>query len=222
MTHVAVVFAHKEDADPYRQASYDLVVPWFSQFGWEIIVSRGGGGKAAAVNAGVRETQAEVIVQADPDSLLEPDRLRTAVDFAAAGDGLVVPHDRYMYLTQAATGQVLAGRMHWQHARAADCEFSGVMGVGNVVVFNRRTWQTVGGFDERVRTGDDAAFAYACWAWFGDTRRLTGDVVHLWHPRPKSSIPGTPEYETDFKDLAAYRDAAAQGPAAVRTLVMTR
>ena len=61
-----------------------------------------------------------------------------------------------------------------------------------------------------------------CAAFVGDTRRVEGDVVHLWHPRLEASIPGTDAYIEHFEILERYRDAAARGPGAVRALVEAR
>ena len=69
---------------------------------------------------------------------------------------------------------------------------------------------------------EDAAFRYACDALVAPTRRLPGDAVHLFHPRLPISIPGGPGYVEQFAIVAEYRDAAEEGPEAVRALVENR
>lgn len=220
MTTVSIVTAFNGRDDLDRRVAYDYCCSWYGQLGWEIVIDSSPGGKAAAVNAGVEQSTGNVIVQLDMDSLVPYDRLREAVDLAAEADGLVVPHDRYLYLTADATADIYVGD-GWASKGPGDCESFGQLGVGNVVVFSRRTFDTVGGFDPRFKGwgGDDAAFAIACWGWFGDTRRLPGDVVHLWHSRPASQRMGINRYG---HILGEYTLAGEQGPEAVRALVEAR
>lgn len=220
---VSVVIAYRDLGDEHRRASFDFVRQRYEQYGWEIVIEAGGErfSRASAINAAVMRASGDVIIQTDPDSFLPSDRqLHTAARMAETS-GLVIPHDRYLYLTRAATAEVLAGRTD---VGPDDCDEHGPNGMGNTVVFSRTTWERAGRFDERFGMwgGDDAAFAYACWALCGETRRLAGDVVHLWHPRLPQSVPGGPGYAQQFAILAKYRDAAALGPDAVRELVTAR
>lgn len=228
MTDVVVVIAYRDMGCPHRRASAAYVQRWYARHGYKAIQSQGVDDatftRAAAINAGVRLANQPVIVQSDPDSLIpDPVRLAEAVQLAVDADGLVIPHDRYLYLSEAATVEVLAGR-HPSTVGPADCDEYGPDGYGNVVVFSQRTWATVGGFDERfgLRAGDDRAFAYACEAWFGPPRRLPGDVVHLHHPRLAAYEPGGDKYAAQFALLAEYRDAAAANPDQVRRMVAER
>lgn len=220
---VSVVIAYRDLGDEDRRASFRHVHAWYERFGWEIIVDAGGTefSRAAAINAAVRRAGGDIIVQSDPDSLLADEQQLFAAVGLAAQPGLVVPHDRYLYLTREATAEVIAGRTD---VGPDDCDEQGPAGMGNVTVFSRETWRRSGGFDERfgVWGGDDAAYAYATEAFCAPTRRLPGDMWHLWHPRLPQSIPGAPGYAQQFAILAQYRDAAAVGPGTVRRLVATR
>lgn len=226
---VSVVIAYRDLGCPYRAASFAYVHDWYERLGWQIVVEAGDDTftRASAINTAVRRCAGRVIVQSDPDSLVPAAALRQAVTLADAEDGLVIPHDRYLYLTRDATATVLSGRSGYSPGAIMDlanCDTSGADGSGNVVVFSRATWHTAGGFDERFGLwgGDDAAFAYAAQAYYGPVRRLAGDVVHLWHPRLPQSVPGSPGFVEQFAVLAQYRDAAALGPQAVRDLVESR
>jgi hypothetical protein len=200
---------------------------WYSQCAdmWdELVISVEPGGRAAALNQAIRDSTGTVIIQADADSLVPPETLRQAINLATLADGLVVPHSRYLYLTEAATGEVYAGRDPFT-CGPDDCDESGAGGVGNVTVFSRTTWEACGGYDERFGGwgGDDGCFAVAAEAFTGrPTRRLVGDVVHCWHPRPAASIVGSMLHTEQFALVAQYRDAAAIGPDAVRKLVADR
>lgn len=225
---VTVVIAYRDLGDRYRRRVFNWVREIYALTGWEVVVEAGTSvdtfTRASAINAGVRRATGAVIVQSDPDSLVGPAQLVEAVRAAAAVDQLVIPHNRYLYLDQAATLAVLDGRLSIDQCGPGECEFHGPDGRGNVVVFHRRVWERAGGFDERFPLwgGDDAAFAYACEAFCGAVHRLAGDVYHLWHPRLPQSDPNHPGYSDQFALLAQYRDAAEIGPAAVRDLVAGR
>lgn len=227
-TDVAIVIAYRDMGCPHRAMAFDYVTAFYSDLRWQVVVEAGTDddtfGRAAAINTAIGSTDAAVIVQSDPDSLVRLNRLRDAVDLAAGADGLVIPHSRYLYLSEDPTRWVLSGLVDPFGLREQACDEYGLNGSGNVAVFSRSTWERAGRFDERFGLwgGDDAAFRYACDALVAPTRRMAGDVVHLWHPRLPQSVPGQPGYSDQFAILAEYRDAAAAGPDAVRALVEAR
>lgn len=224
---VAVVIAYQDRGCPHRARAFTFVDGWYRAHGFTVIVNGDGAPgftRASAINAAIQSTRARVIVQSDPDSLVPEQQLWAAIDAARRAEGLVIPHDQYLYLLPEATEQIYQGVHHWADADAQDCEVPPGKGQGNVVVFSRTTWHRSGRFDERFPLwgGDDAAFAYATEAFCGPLRRVPGKMIHLWHPRLPQSAPGHPAYAAQFAILAAYRDAAAIGPAAVRQLVWDR
>lgn len=229
MTDLVVIIAYRDMGDEHRRRSFAFVCDWYrSELGCPILVD-GGSDDATFTRAGALNRMASmtgpdsVIVQSDPDSLVPLAVLRHAITLAELRDGLVIPHDRYLYLTQAVTAQALVGAAPAKPG-PADCEFAGPNGSGNVTVFSRQTWLTARGYDERFGLwgGDDAAFRFACDAFVAPTRRLHADMMHLWHPRLPQSSPQHPDYPGGFALLAEYRDAAEQGPDAVRHLVRSR
>lgn len=227
-TDVSVVIAHRDMGCGHRARSFEHVLGWYTDAGLRVTWESGDNddtfSRARAINEGIRRVGSGIIVQSDPDSLVPLHVLRQAIETAAARPGLVIPHDRFLYTDHAGSLMVMAGDLRLTEVESRDCEFTGNDGSGNVVVFSRETWETVGGFDERFGLwgGDDAAFRYACEAYHGPARRLAGPMVHLWHPRLPQSEPGHPLYVEQFALLAQYRDAAAAGPEAVRALVEAR
>ncbi len=69
------------------------------------------------------------------------------------------------------------------------------------VAIRRSCWETVGGLDERFGMAgyEDLAFNTVCEA-FWPSRRVLGDLFHLWHPRGWDSDPGR-----EAANLARYR-----------------
>jgi hypothetical protein len=222
----SVVIAYKDMGCPHRRASFQFVSAFYEDLGHEVVVEGGDDlfTRAKGINTAIDRASGDIIIQSDPDSIVRPEMLADAIEQATTSDGLVVCHDRYLYLTEQATEAVLSGARDFTAAQPDDCESHGHGGVGNVTVFSRATWAAVGGFDESfgVWGGDDAAFAYATDAFCGPMRRTPGDMVHLWHPRLPQSIPGDPGYAEQFALLEPWRDAAARGRDAVRELVAER
>lgn len=218
-----VVIAYRDLGCPHRRASFDFVHSYYQALGLTVVVECGDESftRASGLNTAIRNVGHGVIVQSDPDSLVPPKQLAAAVALAAK-PGLVVPHDRYLYLNAETTTRVLHGATPGDLG-PEHCDDTGT-GVGNVTVFSFDTWEQAGGFDERFGLwgGDDAAFAYATEAFCAPLRRIEGDMIHLWHPRLPQSIPDTPGFVEQFAILAEYRDAAADSPEAVRNLVGSR
>ena len=224
----SIVCAWRDYGDEYRRASHAWTRSyWRHHFPDAELVEAAPEPftRAAGLNAAIRIAKHDVILHADPDTVVPVEQAREAVRLAAEADGLVVPYDRYLYLNAHATKILHSRPLDAMPAFGdGDCEFSGTGGAGPVTAFSRRTWELARGYDERfaVWGGDDAAFAYACDAYVGPMRRLAGPAVHSWHPRLPESVPGTAEYAEGFELLARYRDAAAAGSDAVLALVEER
>lgn len=226
MTEFSIVCAWKDLGDRDRRRSYEWTRDyWRSTFDAEIVEgSPEPFTRARGLNDAIRRASCDVILQADPDSVVPAAQALAAVRLAEAEDGLVVPYDTYLYLGRDATARLQAGAALREFG-PADCESFGSGGAGPATCFSRRTWELARGYDERFGLwgGDDAAFAFACEAFTGRTwRRVAGPVVHSWHRRLPASVPGTRAYRDGFALLAEYRNAEARGPAAVRELVGSR
>lgn len=239
-TDLAVVIAYRDMGCEYRRAAFNYVKAYYGSWleslrrgltpltGFELVVESGTDDatftRASAINAAIMRTEAQLIVQVDPDSLVPTTTLRTALQLALATGTLVIPHDQYLYLDPEETTSILTNEAELVQVTPAHCETYGVGGSGNVVVFTRGAWSAAGKFDERFGLwgGDDAAFRYAVEAFRGPAERLQGPMWHLWHPRLPQSVPGHPGYTEQFALLAQYRDAAAIGPEAVRDLLRNR
>lgn len=223
-----VVMAYRDLGCPHRRAAFEFVNQFYGSR-WPVDVESGTSDdtftRASALNAAIDRTpDGSLIIQSDPDSYVDPVQLREAAGLALEQPGLVIAFNQYLYLKPDITVDILNNETGTTRATEVDTEEHGPGGVGNVTVFTKDTWAAAGGYDERFGMwgGDDAAFNYACEAFVAPTRRVAGDMYHLWHPRLPQSIPGDPGYQAQFKILAEYRDAAAVNHEAVRQLVRNR
>lgn len=238
--NVSVLIAYRDLGEISRRASFDWVYAYWRAVlpDAEIVVNSTAEPftKASGLNAAAREASGDVFLHSDPDSFVWPGRALAALELASESDGLVVPFDSYVYLSPRPTARVLAtdvrigaliasGDAYFAEQSGDDdfAEASGPGGVGNVTAYSRRTWEEIGGYDERFGLwgGDDGAFAYSAGALVAPLRRLFGPVYHLWHPRLPASIPGDREYLRQFSILEEYRDAA-ENPDAIRSIINRR
>ena len=172
-------------------------------------------------NAGIRASDADVIVSADADASVAPDAARAAVLMAAEKPGLVVPHDRFVFLSQAVctalTVREAAGAIvGWRWPDYRDAESMAEYSVGGIVVFSRATWEQAGGYDEGIVRGYDGAFAVAC----GSLRR--GAAADARRPDPfLASAPGG-QGRPVGAEVRAYEEAAREGPDAMRAHIASR
>lgn len=208
----------------HRRRAFEFVKKWWDTYP-VVVSSPDPFAWGVALNDAIEEMPDDaIVVHSDPDSFVPHARLVEAVQLAAASDGLVIPFDRYGYLTAAGAGDFYRTGCITRTAYApSPFEFEGQGGSGNVTVYSRRTWEQAGGYDPRFGTwgGADGAFAFCCDALVAPTRRLEGLMVHLWHPRLPESKPGGPGYAEQFAMVAEYRDAAGDADA-LRALIEAR
>lgn len=189
-------------------------------------VVMGVGKEGEARNDGVRVAISEgydTILICDADSIISEQSAWDAVRMAWLEPGLVVPHDRYVYLSREtcvpSSADGIATTLEREEGRWPDpdatTEFHGGLGVGGPTAFSVDTWEQAGGYDSTLVRAYDAAFALACGTIVAPQRRLHGDYVHLWHPRPDED----PEM---WGVMRSYHLAAEQGRYAMLKLVERR
>lgn len=218
-----------DTTDEWRYRWRDQVVALWKSRGYPVVI--GSGVEGAARNRGIEEAvhehQADVLIVTDADALITKSVADRAQKLAREADGLVIPHDRYVYLSKVgsasltveAAAMILEAREgKWPGASAGGREFEAVgpVSVGGPTVFSTRTWAKAHGYDEEIVRAYDAAFALACGTLVGEQRRLPGDFVHLWHERPQDDPPDT------WKVLRQYHRAAEEGRDAMTALVRRR
>lgn len=223
----SIITAWKDLGDPHRLTSFEFTRRYWAHHFPEaelVVGTPEPFTRARGLNMAARSAANDVLLLCDPDSILPRAQVEKAVAIAEHWDGLVIPFDEYLYLDEQAT--------EWLHTKAdldelpeffeEECQQHGYGGCGPAMAFSKRTFETVGGFDERfgIWGGDDSAFAYACGALYDPpSRRITGPVLHSYHPRLPQSEPHTRGYAEQFALLAQWRDASESGPDAVKALM---
>ena len=126
------------------------------------------------------QTTADVYVFVDADSLVPRNNLLEAARLAGETPGLVFAFDVYQRLSRASTSRL----NHWQEAFSLPVEWemydSPSMGA---TAISRACFDELGGFDESFDACEDVDFSQRA-ARLWPVRRLPGELVHLWHPRP--------------------------------------
>ena len=139
--------------------------------------------RSASRNLGVKMAgHDEIVVVCDADTIPDPSGLQTALVAALQG-GLHYPCAVVNYLTEAGTELVLAGAA----PDPARIEFSLPGAHGGCMVMLAKTWQELGGQDERF-TG----WGFEDNAWWATVRDRVGHPTHhpgaawhLWHPHER-------------------------------------
>lgn len=224
----SIVTAWKDLGDPDRQRSFEWTRRyWAHHFpDAELVVATPDPfTRARGLNQGVRAATHELILQADPDTVVPVQQARDALWLASQSDRLVVPFSEYLYLNREATQRLHDAPFDDPPSfTEQDCQQYGVGGCGPITAYTRSTWEKAGGYDERfgIWGGDDSAFSFACDAYCNPGIRVQGQCWHSFHERLPQSIPGNPGYQEQFAILAAYRDAAAISKEAVKKIVESR
>ena len=148
--------------------------------------------------------------------------VREACETALRTGRLTFAHSRTFVLTEEATRNVLRldpgaplGALGPQDGSEHRNTFSGV------VAIPRKLWNTVGGFDERIRQWgfDDLCFVDACNALGGGTDRIEGGLIaHLWHPQVWEEREGNPEHGANQLLWERYRQVKSD-PDGMRALL---
>lgn len=164
----------------------------------------------------------------DSDLLVHPEHLvREAAEQAVDTGQLVYPYDRYLYVAEPHTMQILdhdtpveqwnrtcIGFRFWvRHGYAMGCP-----------IIPRRLWDDMGGFDERFigwAPEDHAMNAVA--TTLGGDHIITpgGSLFHLWHPIDGRPTDDDPHYAESCALFRRYQ-AAKGDVAAIRTLIAER
>lgn len=213
--------------DSYRAANLERVVKlWESYDMTPSVVSDNRAASAqfnrsAAYNHGYAlNADADVLVYAESDMLIEVEQVRDGIQEAMAQPGLVVPFTEYRYMSREDSVFIRGGD------HPGDYKPESVMAngrsIGAINIVSRKTMEAIGQWDERFEGSwyDDNAMQRAFEVCCGPTRWVNGPAWHLYH------LPGWTGDHLSNEDKAAtlrnkrrYRSyVMAQTPERIRAL----
>ena len=128
-------------------------------------------GRARQMNAGADATQSDWLLFLDPDSRLEPARIRALNAFVASDFSAPGRRDR-SFAEDGTSGPRLASR--WTGPSTGRSGF----------IMSRRAFDAIGEFDESPENARDCSF----------NKQVRGFGIPL-HDLPATPLPGTPKYE---------------------------
>ena len=187
-TAVIIPFRLRKGGDPLRGDNLAHVVRHWSNYDCELIVPTDGRygdaqfNRSVAYNRGAASTDADVLIFAESDLLIDYDQVDRAVGLAADHPGLVIPFSWFMALSEDDSALVRAGEMD-----PVDCLASPVKGhrgsIGAINVVSRDAYDLVGGYDELCEGAwyDDDIMKIAFDVATTPTRWVEGSAYHLYH-----------------------------------------
>jgi len=212
---VAVVVPFAGD-DPHRRRALDWVLGRYESEhpDWHVVVGTGSPGrwcKAEAVQAGIDQTDAELLVIADADVW--------CVGLTAAVENCktwAVPHLMVHRLDEPSTDELIATGQ--PGAGRDERPYRGHL-AGGIVVIRRDVWNACPLDPRFVGWGqEDDSWACALSALYGAPWRGSSDLWHLWHPPQvrQSRTTGSSEGAALYR---RYR-LARRRPALMRALLV--
>jgi hypothetical protein len=168
--------------------------------------------KSWGLNVAARLAHKPILIAGDAD-VIAPHMLAEAVELCRQGMAAVKPYREIIDLTPEETKRVRAGEWSFAPARQRDAPPSREGGqefivfAGGLFVIRRDAYLGIGGFDERFLGwgGEDDAMS----AKIRRMRIATVEIdaqpaLHLWHPRPRESTFGQPNYNANVALLDVY------------------
>ncbi len=206
---MATVVIPFQSDDSLRLTAYEHVRNYYRyEFpDWPVSVGRSPEpfSRAQAINQGVGQTDAEIVVVNDADTLVGPEQIRRAVAWAQGAPGLVYAYTRYRRLGPDAVidtyKDVPYGEAKWQMESAPS---------QSVVAIRRSDFWEIGGMDEQfVGWGyEDCEFADRA-ARYVPIRRVPGDLYHIWHgDRREDDSPLTADRQAVARNLTRLHKLA--------------
>lgn len=144
--------------------------------------------RPAAINAAAQAAgDWDVAIIADPDILVSPAKLATALDWVTRSKRAMVPFTERVRLSQEATRETLLSGGIQEPVETISWTPAALGPVGLVVV-HREVWDAVGGYDTSLAGGyEDRAFLQAAML-MGSYKRLPGTAWQMWHLRPEPVV----------------------------------
>lgn len=162
--------------DPHRNANWNHVRTFWSDYPVFVGDTDGPFNRAAARNKAAAQTDADILIFGDADTVGDHQAIREAVDHASETGELTYPHTRTVKLSKTGTAQLKAGQSVKGGQRLEGSP-------AGILVVRRDLYEQVL-WDERFDAGwgyEDVAFAMAA-RTLGGVHRIEANIIHLWHP----------------------------------------
>ena len=125
----------------------------------------------------------------DADCIIPIETLEMALELAYRRNQVILPHDHYWPLSRLGTVEAMLepNVAKWDVSWCEDSQHR--KRPSGVIVFPRRVWDDVQGYDERFEGWgfEDNAMLWAIDALSTGWLRLAGKLWHLWHPSAKAT-----------------------------------
>lgn len=165
--------------------------------------------RARVVNEAVRTSDAEIVVMNDADTLASAEQVREAVRLAEEAPGFVWAYTLYLRLGRTVTEQ----SRDWRDALTAPADWGMVNAGSQGCSAVRRDWfLQLGGLDERFAGWgyEDLEFNARADAT-GTSRRVPGELRHLWHgDRREDDSPLSADPADVKRNYALWRELTGQ------------
>jgi predicted glycosyltransferase involved in capsule biosynthesis len=178
--------------------------------------------RSQGMNKAARQATRDIFVIADGDIFYDPAILIDAAKLLKQC-AWVIPfhHQKIINLSESNSKKILKSTPSWPakvEIKDFTVEKREMTFAGKINVLHRKTYEKVGGFDERfVGYGwEDNAFQNAVSTLCGPHRRLDRKLFHLWHPPVKAK--GNPYWEKNKVLGLQYREANGNKEAMLKLL----
>lgn len=187
---LAVVIPWRSSGDPDREANAAHVVDHYQRLDLGPVIvtddgrSSGHFNRSAAYNRGLAQTDADVILWVEADTLLPADQITTAAHLAHDAPGIVIPYTERHELDPTQTARVHAGTVDPFTLHGAAAIYPGGSSIGQAGVTSRHTLDLIGGRWDDGYEGwgyDDNGMLHIFETLAGRTRWVEGKGIHLWH-----------------------------------------
>lgn len=146
--------------------------------------------RGAAINTAARAAgDWDIAIVHDGDNIVNPSKLREAVEKAYVSQITHIAHDTYQYLDEESSDWIIEHpegpwwpRPQLYDVRQGYAPYMLHKHVSGVVVVPRAVWDKTGGFVELAGWGAEDSFHIAlCNALGGGIEWVRGTALHLWH-----------------------------------------
>lgn len=164
--------------------------------------------KGAAIADALTRTNAETLVIADADVLVDPIALMESVAAVQQGGAWSMPHAN-VYRSDASTAEFMCQMDDVLVPTSLDRGvYEGVPG-GGIIILKHVMYDAIGGMPLAFRGwgSEDKCLAFLCEKLVGPCVRGSADLIHLWHP-PQ---PGVGVANQNVKLLQVLAQAAQKG-----------